>query len=165
MKRVRNIITVMLALFMLCGCGSTEIEGTPIAKLLLCGLGIPEDAYMEVYENGDMLTMVGPAVAYYDEKGSLIKLLSDNDLKKKTKKLSESEIEEIENSMNNIKNDPKTYSISHINDGGVRIYAEIDGKSYESFYKGSDYKTCNENLQELAHKLREISPVKIKMDE
>lgn len=159
----------MLALVVLCGCGSTEIEGTPIAKLLLCGLGIPEDAYMEVYENGNMLTMVGPAVAYYDEEESLITMLSNNDLKKKTKKLSESEIEEIDNLINNIKNDTEIYSLSHIDDDGVRIYAEIDGESYESFYSGSNKSylsmPCNENLQELAHKLVEISPLKIKMDE
>lgn len=85
-------------------------------------------------------------------------------MQKKEKILTKADCREINELIDTVKNENKTYELSNIYDDASLIFAVIDGIKHETVY---DYKIekygMNEepnNLQKLVYKLVQIAPVK-----
>ena len=161
--RVKKLIILFIPLVLLftsCSIGE-QVEVQPFRMQIMCGGGLTPCSF-DVSGDGTLTAISGifttdEFVEDMYDKENYSRVFS------KSKKLSKKERGEINNLVSAIKENGLNYDEYNPQvDGGISVYAKIDGVGYSCVYEEGEsyYLDKNSELRALAHKLVEISPIK-----
>lgn len=146
-KYIKLSVIFIIPLILLCGCGKEESFTMQEAVVAIEG-GSGSDIYQFTISSSGTLNATSGSM------GDTVK----------SKKLSHSDMQEIDDLITAVKNSGRENIKFAVLDGPF-IGATIDGKAYMSLYEnaeGNPSEYVDIHLQELAYKLMKVSPVKVK---
>ncbi|MBR1969970.1 MAG: hypothetical protein IKA17_06410 [Clostridia bacterium] len=162
MKRI--ILLCVCVIILLTGC-KQETENMQSVKILISGGPGKNSCIIEVFSDGSIETTTGDLASGILEGSLNSDEYFNEDCKRKSKNLSKSNRETIDNMITLVKKNctPVDNDALSICDA-IIVYAIVDNVEYCCLYENTydSYLEANEDLRKLSHKLVDVSPIKLK---